>query len=721
MATKTINTILNLKDKFSNKLKQAANQTKQQSRQMQLLNNHIRTFRETATTGFGAVARSAAATAAAFVGIEAAISSVQNGIQFIQDYKSSMDNLQASTGATAAEMASMKASITDLYKSGMGESWSDLTNAMQSAKQVTGQQGAELKKTTALAIAYRDVFGEDYNQSLKTADTAMHTFGITSTDTFNLLAQGQRKGLNKSGELLDSVNEYGTHFKALGFSANQMFDTFSAGLDAGAFNLDKVGDAVKEFNIRSKDMSQSTLDAYKALGFNAEKMTQTFAKGGPEAQKAFRVILQSISAIEDPVKKNAIGVALMGTQFEDLEAGVIEAMGSARSQFDMTNNTMGEINKVKYNNVTQAFKGIGRMAETSILMPIGDRVLPKLSQFGEWFKQNSPKIEAGIQKAFDAGSKVIDGFAKAIAWAKDNASWLTPVIAGLTAAIVAQKVVNTVSGLYKTWSTILKGMTIAQWALNAAMNANPFGLIALAIGAAVAAGILIWKNWDTIKAKALELWGSLKTSFSNIKVTISGIWSQISTFLDSFPIGRGLLQNIKNVIESFKSIFNGAITFIKGVFSGNWSQAWDGIVEAFKGTFGLISSAAKAPLNALIGLINTVIDGLNSLSIDIPDWVPKVGGKKFGISIPHIPNFALGTSYFKGGLAQINERGGELVNLPNGSQIIPADKTEKMIDSSRGGITVEIYVQGNVIGEEDFLNRVGSGLVNELKLALGNM
>jgi phage-related protein len=131
----------------------------------------------------------------------------------------------------------------------------------------------------------------------------------------------------------------------------------------------------------------------------------------------------------------------------------------------------------------------------------------------------------------------------------------------------------------------------------------------------------------------------------------------------------------------------------------------------------------KKPINAVIDTINWLIDKINNISFEIPDWVPEWagGGKTFGINIPKIPNFALGTSYFQGGLARINERGGEIVNLPNGSQVIPADKSEKLLESRRGGVTVYVTIQGNVIGTNEFINQVGHVIAEEVQLAIGNV
>ncbi|WP_338841854.1 phage tail tape measure protein [Paenibacillus glucanolyticus] len=718
MATKTINTVLNLRDKFSSKLKKASDNTKQNSRQMKVLNNHVDGFKQRAVGGFGAAAKAAVGVGVAIGGIALAASGITSSIDFVKDYSSSMTNMQAATGATTEEMKAMKGQITDLYKLNMGESWSDLANAMTTAKQVTGQVGDELKQTTSLAVTYRDVFGEDVSESIKVADTMMKNFGISSTEAYNLLAQGAQNGLNKAGDLLDTANEYSVYFNNLGYSANEMFDVLGSGLAEGAFNADKVADAMKEFGIKSKDGSKTSMEGFQALGLSGEKMTAAFAEGGPAAKKAFGQVMAAMEKIEDPAKKNAASVNLFGTQAEDMEKDVIAALGSARKQFDMTKNTMEGINQVKYENPLQAMKGIGRMIETSVLIPISDRLMPKLSEFGQWFKDHSPEIEAAIQEAFTKGAKVIDGFKDSIAWAKDNADWLIPVIGGLTAAIAAQKIVGTISGLFKTWTAVTKGMTVAQIALNVAAAANPFGLIAIAIGAVIGVGIALWKNWDTVKLKAQQLGGMLKGVGGGIKTFIVNTVSSVGNWLNSFPLGQQFLETVRGVVSSTKQIFGGITKFLKSVFKGDWDGAWNGIVESFSGTFSLIKTYAKAPINAIIEMINGLIDKVNSISVDIPEWM---GGGTFGVSIPKIPKFALGTSYFKGGLAQINERGGEIVNLPGGSQVIPADKSEKMINASRGPIKIEIIIQGNVIGEEEYVNQLMNKAVSKLEIALGNV
>jgi phage-related minor tail protein len=313
------------------------------------------------------------------------------------------------------------------------------------------------------------------------------------------------------------VNEYSNQFKGLGFNANEMFDLFASGLDSGAFNLDKVGDAVKEFGIRSKDASTGSMDAFKALGFNAKKMTATFAAGGPNAKKAFTQVMQAIDKVKDPVKKVAIGTALLGTQFEDLGPSAVTALANVEKGFNGATDTMGKLNEIRYTDLDTAIGGIKRTLETSIVTPLADKVLPKLGDLTTWVRNKTPEIKKGIDNAFEAGKKLINGFGDALDWAKKNAGWLTPVVVGLTGAIVAQQVVGIVTKLYQGWKAATTTMTVAQLLLNTVMSASPFGWVAAAIGLVVAGGVLLYKNWDTVKAKASELWTWISGVWTNLK------------------------------------------------------------------------------------------------------------------------------------------------------------------------------------------------------------
>lgn len=208
------------------------------------------------------------------------------------------------------------------------------------------------------------------------------------------------------------------------------------------------------------------------------------------------------------------------------------------------------------------------------------------------------------------------------------------------------------------------------------MLSGPAGIAVAAIAAIIAIGYLLISNWDEIKAKAGEVWEWVKGKFQEFDNFLSGVfthdWTQNFGILGN--VLNGFFATASAVWDSVKQVFSGIINFVAGVFTGDWDRAWQGIVDIFGGIFGGIVAIAKAPINGVISVVNAAIDGLNSISVHIPSWVPLIGGKSFGVNLPKIPYLAHGTDSWQGGFAYMNEGGrGELTYLPNGAQVIPHD------------------------------------------------
>lgn len=199
-----------------------------------------------------------------------------------------------------------------------------------------------------------------------------------------------------------------------------------------------------------------------------------------------------------------------------------------------------------------------------------------------------------------------------------------------------------------------------------------------------------------------------------VKVAFSAIGGAISAAVDS----------ISSIISGLMTVFDGITTFISGVFTGNWSQAWEGIKTIFGGVFDSLVALCKTPINAVIGIINGAISGLNNINISIPDWVPGLGGKSFGINIPTIPMLYKGTNNWQGGAAMIHDRGGEIVDLPKGSRVYPHDKSVDMARKEgaaaakgAGGISIVIQKLADKIevrSDED-IDRIAEALALKLK------
>ena len=229
--------------------------------------------------------------------------------------------------------------------------------------------------------------------------------------------------------------------------------------------------------------------------------------------------------------------------------------------------------------------------------------------------------------------------------------------------IVISGALSSISGVV---STVLSGIKIAVSAATSFIMANPIVLIIAAIVALVA---LIATKGDEIKAILNKVSNWLKSVFCKDWREVFG--NTIGTVLNGF------VKIVGDIMGNAKKMLNGIIDFIRGVFTGNWKRAWEGIKNIFSGAFGGLKSVARAPINGIIALINGALSAitsginavkraLNKISVDIPSWVPGFGGKKFGFnfsmsSAPKIPMLANGGIATRSTIANIGEAGREAV------------------------------------------------------------
>lgn len=308
------------------------------------------------------------------------------------------------------------------------------------------------------------------------------------------------------------------------------------------------------------------------------------------------------------------------------------------------------------NPILEVFMSLGSWLWDSFLQPIAswtggvivdvlNGLADMLSSIGNWISEHKPLIEDLVL--------VIGSFA--VAW-------------GLVTGAI--NLWNIAIGIWNSVGVIATAVTTGFGVAMASVN-WPILIAIAAIGSIIAIGVLLYKHWDVIKAKAIEVWNGIKAKFEEFKNWLGNIfatdWSQRFGFMGN--ILNTFLSSTKGIFNSVKQIFNGIIDFVAGVFTGNWSRAWKGVKDIFGGIMNGLGSVIKAPLNAVISLINGAISGLNKISVSIPSWVPGVGGKNFGVNIPKIPMLAKGGIIDSPTLAMVGEAGKEaVVPLENNTQ-----------------------------------------------------
>ena len=348
------------------------------------------------------------------------------------EYNSAVNDISAATGLVGAELESMGDVVKEVYGSNFGESMEDAAAGIAAVYQATGLTEDALANTTKAAYALSDTFGFEVAESARAAKAMMTNFGVSGEEAMNLIANGAQNGLDFSGELIDSISEYSVQFSKLGFSADDMFNIFQQGADSGAWNLDKVGDAVKEFSIRSIDGSKTTTHAFEALGYNADEMMATFAKGGDGASEAFQKVLKDLMNMDDQVQRDAVGVELFGTQWEDLGLEAMKAMSEMDDKAYATRDAIAQINEVQFDNLGDAFESIKRQGEV-MLLPLASTIAKTFTaiapQIASLFEKLGPIIEQVTTDAMPFLTEFLGGIL-------DILPTLTPLLVQLADAVL---------------------------------------------------------------------------------------------------------------------------------------------------------------------------------------------------------------------------------------------------------------------------------------------
>lgn len=561
-----------------------------------------------------------------------------------QEMNKATDSFIASTGEATEKTEQYNQVLGNIYRNNYGEDFQDIADSMAQVKTQLGEiNDTELQNVTEDALALRDTFGFEVNESVRAAKMLMDQFGISSSEAYNLIAQGAQQGLDKNGDLLDSINEYSVHFKQNGLSATDMFNTFKAGADSGAFSIDKVGDAIKEMGIRMKDGSAT--EALKSMNMDAKELESAFAEGGEKGSEAFNKIITGLANIKDPLEQNQAGVAIFGTMWEDLGADAVLAMANTEGQFNQLTDTMGQIKEIKYDNLSDMFEALKRNAEM-LLVPLGNALMPILQQIVQFLMDNMPLIEGVIQQIAPV---ITDLFGQLLPPLMQLVQTIMPVIFNLIQQIVPfiTQIVQAVLPVFVELLNMLLPplMQIIEAVLPILMQLIQALLPILQPLIELLQPII--NLFMTLLQPLIELINMilppLITLFTNIIQFILPALQSALTVVASILGGvfSSAFNSVKGIIESVKNTFQNIIDFIKNVFTGNWSAAWENVKNIFSNIISGLGNIFKIPINFIIDGINTFIRGLNGLKI--PDWVPGVGG--LSLNIPTIPRLKVGMDY----------------------------------------------------------------------------
>ncbi|GED64352.1 phage tail tape measure protein [Lysinibacillus fusiformis] len=571
MGNRVISAVLTLQDRdFSSNLRRASDRADDFGRGITRVGNHIQRFGQGATRIFKTVGAGAAALGTA--GVAAFGASVG---KTVLDMGSSLDMLQAQTGATAEQMGVYGNAAKEVFSKGYGENIDEVTNSLARVRQnMKNIDNGELGKVTSNAMLLAKTFDGDVNEVTRGTNNMMEAFGISADKAFDLFTAGGQRGLNFSNEMFDNVAEYSSLFGTMGYSAEEYFGIMERGAKAGVYNLDYVNDVMKEFQIRVKDGSKSTDETFSAMSKSTFDLWESFNRGEATVAEVASAVTAELKGMDDQVTANQLAVSLFGTKWEDLEAGAMYAMlGSKDAMKDFEGATDSAAAKVEgslKNRLISSWREL-QVGIADVVNGAGAQEF--LQGVAQKADELVPKIQGIVQKAFEFGNTVREN------WGPIKE---TLIGVGTAAGIVAAgmgtlKVISTVTTMVQGFKTAMGLATAGQWAMNTAMLASPLTWVVIGIAAVVAAGVLLYRNWDTVKAKAGELWATTKEVFG-------GIYDWAA-------------QKIQPVTGFFKGLYDKFISFKNAILSfqpPEWVSKIGGAIGKAAGSVGKFISGSHA-------------------------------------------------------------------------------------------------------------------------------
>jgi hypothetical protein len=451
----------------------------------------------------------------------------------------STDRLGAQLGLSDSEMKRLGGVAGKIYGDAFGEDLGQVNEAVRAVVQnIDGMQtssSSALKGVTIDVLNVATAFDQELGGTAAAVGQLMKTgMAKDATEALDLITVGFQKGVDKRGDFLDTLNEYGTQFRKLGIEGPTAVGLLSQGLQAGARDADIVADAVKEFSNRTVSVTPALAQGFELIGLNAYEMVEQIAKGGPAAKETFGLVLDRLRAVEDPAQRSQAAVALFGTQAEDL--------GAALFALDPT----------------KATEDIGDFAGAAERM--GDTLNDNAASGLESWKRKFELATGGIAQKLGPVLSV------------------APAFAGM--AVAASSVGIPLDGL-------ASGVT----KLGGVLLTNPY---VLALVGAVAIGVLIYRNWDTIKDSVAKGWDWVTDKTVGFAHGVADFFKEWwPELLVIFTGGLALLpklvfENWDKITGFTKDMAGDVVGFFKDLpghigdgFSAAWHFAWDPITGGF--------------------------------------------------------------------------------------------------------------------------------------------
>ena len=564
------------------------------------------------------------------------------------------------TGKAAEQSAKV---IQSVYEAGVGESMDSVADAVLMVKKNLGElSDTDLTNLTQQAITLEELYGIDMNETLRGVNSLMQQYGLTAQEAMDYIVKRTQNGLDKTNELGDNLSEYAGKFAQAGYSASEYCQLLDNGLKNGAYNLDKVNDAINEVTTRLVDGTIG--DSIGSFSTKTQELFTSWQNGGATQKEVIDSIVADIGSCTNQQEALNLAALAFGTMAEDGNLKFITSLtsvgntydsvsGSAQNMFDQTTTPMQEMES-NTRKLQQALVPLGeKMAElaNAILPPL----VAVITTIGGWFEklpgpvQNFVIILGALLVAFTTLTPVIAAMSVAVGALNISLLPIIAIIAAVAAAIVGIIAIvqnwGTITEWFgNLWTTICNGIgqmveSLKQWfsGLWTHLQSVWDGICNVVQTAVMLLGSILQAAFDIITLPFRLIWENCKeavtAAWNGIKSVVSSAINAVSSVISSVmntirtvisTVWTAISSNVSNAVNSIKNVVTSVFNAVKSVASSVWNSIKSVIGSVVDG----IKSKVSSVFNALKSTVSSVFNGIKSVATSV--W----NGIKSAITTP---------------------------------------------------------------------------------------
>lgn len=544
-------------------------------------------------------------------------------VDAFSDAERASTKVSAYFGETGEAAERSAAIIQNVYGNGVGDSMESVADALILVKRNLGDlNDTDLTNLTQQTLRLDELYGIDMNETLRGVNSLMVQFGLTAQEAMDYIVVGTQNGLDKTNELGDNLSEYAGKFAQAGYSASEYFQLLNNGLDNGAYNLDKVNDAINEVTTRLVDGTIG--EAIGSFSTRTQEFFTAWQNGEATQKQVIDSIVQDISSCTNQQEALNLAATAFGTMAEDGSLRFITALTSVGDTYDsvgeaangMLDETMTSTEQLESNTrkVQQALAPLGER-----ITELANTVLPPLTaaiqKVSEWFGklpgpvQNFVVILGVLLAAFTALTPVIAAIAVSIGALNISLLPVIGVIAAVAAAIAA------IIAIIQNWNTIVEtAKNIFQNVVNA---------IGVAIEGLKSFFTGLWEHiqsvWDTIcnvvQTAVMFIGSILEAAVDIISLPFQFIWENCKDIL--IGAWNAIQSAVSTAVNAVSSVITTIFTAIRDFFSTVWSA----IYERISTVLNAIHSVVSTVFNAVKSVVTTIWNGIKSAITTVVDGI----------------------------------------------------------------------------------------------------